>query len=80
MPPLDQFPLPLPLAAPPDGYFREVDQHVPSFRSDTVAFVTGIDQRDVLRGKRRCVICGESSQRVLQHCHIVPIAEPNVVS
>ncbi|KAG2039680.1 hypothetical protein BDR03DRAFT_950837 [Suillus americanus] len=44
--------------------------------STTTAFNTGIGRRDTFLGERRCVVCGHSSDAVLQHCHISRDSEP----
>ncbi|KAH9980546.1 hypothetical protein BJV74DRAFT_779408 [Russula compacta] len=69
MPQLHLYPLPYTLPQPPAQLFRNIDTE--SGPSDTVAFNRNLDDRDVFLGERRCVICGQSSSRTLQHCHIV---------
>src|SRR5258708_35059 len=39
--------------------------------SDTTAFNTGLNNRDMFHGKRRCVVCGERSRHLLERCHII---------
>ena len=69
-------PFPLPLGALPEGFGWE---HCSiSELSTTTALNTGIDRRDVFRGQRCCIVCGLSA--VVEHCHIIPESEPDVVS
>ncbi|KAF8500812.1 hypothetical protein F5888DRAFT_1905132 [Russula emetica] len=64
---LNLYPLPYTAPQPPQELVRPVQ--TVSGRSDTAAFATGLEDRDVFLGKRRCVICGYEDN--LQHCHIV---------
>ena len=66
---LNLYPLHYTAPQPPPELFRDVE--TVSGHSDTVAFDTGLDNRDVFLGRRRCVVCGEGSPVVLEHCHIV---------
>jgi hypothetical protein len=75
---LPQFPLPLPPHQPPSGY-RWEERDI-SAVSTTTAFNTGINGRDKFLGQKRCIICGLSTGRVLQHGHIIAQAEPETVS
>ncbi|KAI9568036.1 hypothetical protein HD554DRAFT_811538 [Boletus coccyginus] len=76
MPPLDTLPLPLPPNGPPSGYVaHDCDSSV---SSRTTAFNTGINARDTFLGVPRCIICGESTRSLLQHCHISMRAEPDI--
>ena len=63
------YPLPYTIPQPPPGLFRNVE--TVSGCSDTAAFETGLNNRDVFLGRRRCVVCGESGPCTLEHCHIV---------
>ncbi|KAJ7054356.1 hypothetical protein C8F01DRAFT_1374376 [Mycena amicta] len=55
---------------PPFPYvFKSGKQSVIS--TDT-AFSTGLENRDLLRGQRACVVCGNCDQVVLDNCHIIP--------
>ncbi|KAI0298289.1 hypothetical protein BC826DRAFT_122202 [Russula brevipes] len=74
---LATFPLPLPPDAPPPGCGWE--QGSMSTVSATTAFEEGIDQRDTFLGDARCIICGQSGSRILQHCHIIRVSEPEIV-
>jgi len=70
---LPEFPLPLSPNGPPVGYgWEERDMSV---LSTTTACDTGIDQRDIFLGTRRCIICGVKSRSVLQHCHVIRQSE-----
>ncbi|PPQ67945.1 hypothetical protein CVT26_005825 [Gymnopilus dilepis] len=78
MAPLPLFPLPLSSNGPPIGYGWEGRDM--SALSTTTAFNTGIDQRDIFLGERRCIVCGERGNIVLQHCHIIMDSEPEIWS
>ncbi len=73
---LPTFPLPLPNAPPDQFGWEERDM---SLISTNTACNTGIDQRDIFLGTRRCIICGEADDLVLQHCHIIGQSEPSLV-
>ncbi|PPQ71584.1 hypothetical protein CVT26_010552 [Gymnopilus dilepis] len=76
MAPLPQFPLPLSSDGPPIGFGWEGREM--SALSTTTAFDTGIDQRDIFLGKRRCIVCGAGRRVVLQHCYIIIDSEPEI--
>lgn len=78
MAPLSTFLLPLPSNGPPTGYSWE--GHDMSVLSTTTAFNTGIDERDIFLGKRRCVVCGESADAMLQYCYVIKDKELETVS
>ena len=69
-------PFPLPLVALPEGF--DWERRSISQVSTTTAFNTGIDRRDIFRGQRCCIVCGESA--VVEHGYIIPESEPDVVS
>ncbi|PPQ89862.1 hypothetical protein CVT25_004760 [Psilocybe cyanescens] len=77
MAPLSTFLLPLPSNGPPTGYSWE--GHDMSVLSTTTAFNTGIDERDIFLGKRRCVVCGESADAMLQYCYVIKDKELETV-
>ncbi len=74
---LPQLPVPLP-NQPLDGY-RPEERDV-SVLSPTAAFDVVINQRDKFLGRKRCVICGNDDDMVLQPCHIVGQTEQQTVS
>ncbi|EIW76852.1 hypothetical protein CONPUDRAFT_110500 [Coniophora puteana RWD-64-598 SS2] len=65
---LNLYPLPYTASNPPAELFRDIE--TASGRSDTTAFETDLDERDMFLGRRRCVVCGDGD-RTLQHCHII---------
>lgn len=75
MAPVHPFSLPLSLNGPPTG-FGSSDRTFDSLSATTrtSVFNTGINQRDIFLGIRRCIICGIRSH-VLEYCHIIPPAE-----
>lgn len=66
---LNLYPLPHMPPLPPPEFFQDVKTL--SEQSDTVAFNTGVENRDMFLGWRRCVICGDPNQATLRYCHIV---------
>ena len=66
---LDLFPLPYTVPQPPEGLFRDIETE--PGRSDTIAFNTALNNRDVFFQQRRCVVCGRRGRNALDHCHIV---------
>ncbi|KIJ50482.1 hypothetical protein M422DRAFT_245768 [Sphaerobolus stellatus SS14] len=74
--PLSVFPLPLPPNGPPSGYCWE--EHDVSALSTTTAFNSVIDRQDTFLGECRCIVCGMDEIVALQHCHIIPQAEPHL--
>lgn len=76
MVPLPIIQLPLPLYGPLPGY--EPGQHDMSHAARNVAFVTGLDHRDIFLGHRCCVVCGVDFS--LRHCHISSQSDPDRVS
>ncbi|KAF9458123.1 hypothetical protein BDZ94DRAFT_1174250 [Collybia nuda] len=72
MPSLPLFSLPLSPAGPPSDYAWRPRACAASKRSTVTTFTTGIDERDVIGGRRRCIICGITTDFLLQHCHIIP--------
>lgn len=77
MPNLDLFPLPLPSQVP-IGYGWEARSV--SELSTKTAFETELDLRDVFLGEKGCIICGQTADVALQHCHIIMQSEPKLVS
>ena len=75
MSPLNTYPLPYTASQPPAELVHGVE--TVSGRSDTAEFDTGLDNRDVFLGRRRCVVCGV--QRPLQRCHIIRRSDDEVV-
>lgn len=67
------FPLPLPTNGPPEGFGFE-GRSISQTSATTVAFSTGLDQRDQIDGRRFCVVCGYADG-VIQRCHIIPRVE-----
>ena len=67
---LNFYPLPYTVPQPPPGLFHHV-KTVSGACSDTAAFKTGLNNRDVFLGRRRCVVCGESGPCTLEHCPII---------
>ncbi|KAH9915442.1 uncharacterized protein BXZ73DRAFT_54282 [Epithele typhae] len=63
--------IPLPLAALPHGFQPGVQALTDA--SNTTAFDTGLDIRDIFLGIQRCVVCG--SRMALHHAHIIPKVE-----
>jgi hypothetical protein len=47
------------------------DVETESGQSDTMAFNTGLDCRDIFLGKPSCVICGETGTAILDRCCII---------
>ena len=45
------------------------------------SFKTGIDSRDIFRGRGRCIICGhdDPDSDILEHCHVVGRQETALV-
>ena len=78
MAPLHTFGLPLPQSAPPTGYGWS--DRALSALSTTTAFHAELDQRDRFLGRCRCIICGVSIARILEHCHVIMDSEPHTVS
>ena len=74
---LTLYPLPHMSPLPPPEFFQDVKTL--SGQSDTVAFNTGLDNRDVFLGERRCVICGDPNQGTLRYCHIVGHPDKSIV-
>ena len=68
-PTLHLYPLPYTALNPPSELARDVE--IASERSNTLAFSTGLDNRDTFFGRRRCVVCGNSTPSILQRCHII---------
>jgi hypothetical protein len=68
-------PLPVPL---PDEF--KLLEEIP-IKSGTMAFRTGIDQRNVFDGTPCCVVCGIKGEDgvVLHHCHIIPRVDTEMV-
>ena len=77
MPDLPTIDLPLTPGGPPSGYGWS--ERPLSDISTVTAFRSGIDNRDRFAGRPRCVVCGVGEIEVLQHCHIIPVAEPSKV-
>ncbi|KAG6889212.1 hypothetical protein C0995_002672 [Termitomyces sp. Mi166 len=72
---LPDFHPPHPPNRPPPGYADEDISdwnYEVSDTSGTMAFKTGIDERDTFLGERRCIICGA---RRLKRCHIIRQSE-----
>jgi len=78
MTPLPTFGLPLPQREPPIGYGWS--DHELLVLSTTTAFNTRLNQRDRFLGRCRCIICGYSSARILEHCYIIMDSEAHTVS
>ena len=76
---LNLYPLPYTKPQPPPELFRTVE--TASGCSDTTAFDAGLDERDrdIISGRRICVVCGEYNLALLEHCHIIPKKDKNVV-
>ena len=74
---LNLYPLPYTIPQLPSGLFRYVET-VPGCL-DTAAFETGLNNRDVFLGTRRCVVCGESGPCILEYCHIVGRSDDEAV-
>ncbi len=47
--------------------------------SDSVVFDAELDERDVVSGIRRCVICGERFPELLDRCHIIGCSDLEAV-
>ncbi|CAA7266670.1 unnamed protein product [Cyclocybe aegerita] len=61
-----------PLPSIPNAIFADIlADYNTSQPSDTDAFDTGVEERD----KSACIVCGVSDPVVLQHCHIIPLAD-----
>ncbi|KAH8823148.1 hypothetical protein DL96DRAFT_1616802 [Flagelloscypha sp. PMI_526] len=58
----------LPLTIPPYA----LDHQTISTVSDTDAFDTGLNERDVHDGNPVCVVCGYGAEDALDYCHIIP--------
>src|SRR5712675_485875 len=71
---LHAYPLPYMLPEPPTELFFRVE--TATGRSDTAAFETGLDTRDLFFGMRRCVICANPT---VERCHIIPHEDGTVV-
>jgi len=78
MDPLPPIPLPLQSNGVPDGFGWS--ERAMSTLSTTTAFNTGINARDLFLGVPRCIVCGITSDAVLEHCHIIWLSEPQLVS
>ncbi len=72
---LNLYPLPYTASQPPSSLRHGVQTE--SGHSDTAAFDTGLDNRDIFLGERRCVVCGY--QDIVDHCHIIRSSDNYVV-
>ncbi|KAH9918294.1 uncharacterized protein B0H18DRAFT_882859, partial [Fomitopsis serialis] len=65
-------PLPLPSDAPPPGFEHEHIEDYSSVDSNTAAFATNLDRRDVFLGQQACIVCGAD---IVERCHVIPPSE-----
>ena len=70
-------PLPLSPHGPPSEY--DWDDRPLSQLSKTTAFAARVYERDVFLDTPRCVVCGDDSPIVLEHCHISMASEQHIV-
>jgi hypothetical protein len=74
---LNFYPLPYTSEQPPPELFRDIE--TVSECSDTAAFNTGLNERDVFLGKRGCVVCGITIPETLESCYIIGHSDHEVV-
>jgi hypothetical protein len=77
---LNQYPLPYTAQEPPPELFRDIVTVSGRSASDTAAFETGVNERDVFLGRRGCVVCGDTIPQVLEYAHIIGSGDHEAVS
>lgn len=77
-------PLPLPLSTngPPAGHGWEGEEREMSLSSATSEFEfdTRIERRDTFLGQPCCVVCGDPSDPMIEHCRLIGDSELEFVS
>jgi hypothetical protein len=74
---LNFYSLPYTAEQPPPELFHEIEME--SECSDIAAFNTGLEERDLFLGKRKCVVCGTGILEALENCHIIGHSDHEMV-